>query len=152
MKPQIVLGIGDYTFVGSDHRSVVVNVKNVGRCPISTVKVEFVCTYEVAQDVTSEFQKRFGDEFIARTGKKPVSAREKGQRWAFAPDSEPEEHMLKVGATRAYLLPFEQMTQLQSLVQALSPECFHLAITLDGQETVAIPGPDFGEFVQRRFG
>jgi hypothetical protein len=143
---------GEYTEGRSGERSVMIEVTNTGKVPIDGIKLDWVYQYEVPQDATEEFLARHGGAFTRATGQKPAQVNATGRRFPFSLPEGERVGPLRAGETRTYLYPPAWLPGMRSLVQSLSPERYHVAITINGREAVAIPGPVFGAFVERRFG
>lgn len=152
VEPTVEIQFGGYTDTTSNMPSVLVDVTNAGGDPIPDIKLEWVYEYESPQDATADFIREHGAQFAETTGQPPVRASELGRRYSFNPAAGQSKGPLGVGETRTYLYPPEWLPDMLSVVQSLSPERYFVAITMNGKEEVAIPGKDFGEFVQRRFG
>ena len=151
-EPTVSISLGGYTHTTMQKPSVCVEVKNEGKAAINEIKVEWVYEYEAPQDGTQNFLATQGAAFTQITGQRPVKAYQVGRRDSFNPEEGAKEGPLEPGETRLYLYPPDWFPAMLSLVQSLSPERYHVAITMNGKEEVAIPGNVFGEFVEKKFG
>lgn len=151
-EPTVSLGFGEYTDTDSKRQGIRIEVKNVGDEAIDEIKVEWVYDYDAPQEATQEFSKLHGDDFARSTGQKPVKVHEVGRRYSFSPAKGESDGPLAPGGSRVFLYPPDWISEMVSVVQSLSPERYRVAITMNGKEEEAIPGKDFGDFVQGRFG
>ena len=138
MEPNLKFSIGVFTDADSGARSARIVATNIGDKPVEKIKIDFAYEFETPQVVSDEF--RLGDGEI----------QEVGRSFGFVSPSGQDDEPLVVGSSRAYLLPPQWMNEMRSVVQSLSPERYSIRVTIDGKESTAIPGPHWGDFVQRK--
>ena len=148
----VELAFGEFTDTDTRKKGIRIEVRNTGKKPIDSIKVEWVYEYEKPQDATAEFAALHGEDISKATGRKPNKVDEVGRRYSFNLSRGESSGPLAVGEERLYLFPPEWLPDMCSLVQSLSPDRYRVAITIDSEESVGIPGSVFGEFVERRFG
>lgn len=151
-EPTVGIGYDTYTDTKSGRLSVALDVTNQGTSPIDTIEIEWVYEYDTPIEATREFNATSGVEFAKIAGKKATWAGETGRRYKFGTEIGQKPGPLGVGETRVFLYPSEWITELISVVHSLSPERYHIAITMNGKEEVAMSGAIVGDFISRRFG
>jgi hypothetical protein len=140
-EPVAGIGYDVCTITTTGAKTVCIEVTNHGKIPLTGIKVEFVYEYDTPQD----------PKVTMTPAGTPLTIAEVGRRMGFSPAVGEKKGDVLPGESRAYLLPPEWMNQLKSIVQSLSPERYHVAITFNGKEEGKIEGKVFGEFIDRRF-
>lgn len=138
VEHDLVVGIQDCTDNKTEVKTVFLEVTNKGPTPIGQIKVEWVYQYDKPQDV----KKVSGKDIVIGLA---------GKRLGFCAQGE-KDGPLAVGECREFAYPPHWMNELLSVVQSLSPERYHVAITTDGKEQTMMEGTQFGDFIDRRFG
>jgi|GEM_PF-7040709 len=151
-EPEVSIGYGEFTDSETNERSVRIEVTNRGTVPINEIKVEWVYTYETPQEATLDFNAEHGAAIKKATGQSVKYAAETGRRYGFNPEAGAKKGPITTGESRVYLYPPEWLADMLSIVSSLSPERYHIAITMNGKEEMAVPGKVIGAFVTRVLG
>ena len=134
--------VDDYNDPETGTPCICLDVTNVGEVPTGKLEVMFEYEYEVRQPVIQQTDLQHN---------RKVTVQISGRRLGFAVAGGQDSGVLEPGHTRFYVFPNKWFPKMQSIFASLSPERYRVVTSDNGVIRPAIPGVDFGNYVERLF-
>lgn len=135
--------VEDYNDPETGTPCVCIDVRNVGEVPTGKLEMMFEYEYEAPQPVSQQTDLQHN---------RKVTVQVSGRRLGFAVAGGQNSEVLESGQTRLFIFPNKWLPKMQSIMASLSPERYRVVTSDHGVIRPAIPGVDFGIYVERLFG